>query len=506
MKKNHILLVFALVLFVGACRKNEPAPGLVPTGATTDLDDLIRIKLETEGRFEWQWASDEQVWTALTNSDQVMSVGYQPEGEQNVRARIHEIDINDSRWSAARQSVLNLILESERRIDPDITAASLTAFTEDVLPVLDVYVRNPETIVLLRASGLVRYAEPMAYEPRFGAIDRSDSGCGSNTPASGLTTPADYTNITPGCKQSWNHSFHQINQAWESSTGSGVRVLIIDTGCSPDQDNLGTTLNQGNSGGRTISKLVTLPRPSIFGIPYGPAETPDDVCGHGTSMLGACGAPRGIDGAAAGIAYNCHFTSVRATVDVLLNESREVKGVADAFVLAGNTTSVKIISLSLGRLTSASQITDGVVYAHNKGKMIFAAAGTSFDWTGGFVGVIFPASLSQCIAVTGIKDNMTTRCNSCHQGSKVDFVMVMEKTSNELHALSLAQEGDDPSTVGGSSVSTASAAGIAALVWAKYPGWTRQQVYDRLKNSSSNATSRHPNFGWGRINAQVATQ
>ncbi|MCC6410294.1 MAG: S8/S53 family peptidase, partial [Saprospiraceae bacterium] len=355
MKKNHLILIFALVLFAGACRKNEPAPELAPTGTTTELDDLIRAKLESEGRFEWQWASDEQVWTALTNSDHVMSVGYQPEGEQNVRDRIHEININDSRWSAARQSVLNLILESERRLDPDITAESLTAFTEDVLPVVDVYVRNPATITLLRASGLVRYAEPMAYEPTFGAVDRSDSGCGSNTPAGGLTSPADYTNITPDCKQSWNHSYHQINQAWESSTGSGVRVMIIDTGCSPDQDNLGASLNQGNSSGRSISKLVTLPRPSIFGIQYGPAETPDDVCGHGTSMLGACGAPRGEDGAAVGIAYNCNFTSVRATVDVFLNESREVKGVADAFVLAGNTSNVKIISLSLGRLTSASQ-------------------------------------------------------------------------------------------------------------------------------------------------------
>ncbi len=506
MRKNQLSLLFAFVLLVGACRKNEPATELVPGGNTTELDELIRAKLETEGRFEWQWATDEQIWAAVSNVDYVMSVGYQPAGEQNVRDRIHTIDINDSRWSAARQSVLGLILESERKLDPDVTAESLTAFTEEVLPVVDVVVRNPATITLLRASGLVRYAEPMAYEPRFGAADRSDSGCGSNSPAGGLTTPSDYTNIAPDCKQSWNHSFHQINQAWESSTGSGVRVMIIDTGCSPDQDNLGEAFNQGNSSGRSISKLVTLPRPTIFGIPYGPAETPIDVCGHGTSMLGACGAPRGTDGAAAGVAYNCNFTSVRAAVDVLLNESREVKGVADAFVLAGNTSSVKIVSLSLGRLTSASQITDGVAYAHNQGKMIFAAAGTSFSWTGGFVGVIFPANLTQCIAITGIKDNLTTRCASCHQGSKVDFVLVMEKTSTGLHPLSLAMEGDDPSTVGGSSVSTASIAGIASLVWAKYPGWTRLQVFNRLKTSSSNANSRHPNFGWGRINAQVATQ
>jgi subtilisin family serine protease len=59
--------------------------------------------------------------------------------------------------------------------------------------------------------------------------------------------------------------------------------------------------------------------------------------------------------------------------------------------------------------------------------------------------------------------------------------------------------------VGGSSVATAQLAGIAALVWAKYPGESRQQVLDRLILASSNYPNRSSQFGWGLVNAGLAT-
>ena len=93
---------------------------------------------------------------------------------------------------------------------------------------------------------------------------------------------------------------------------------------------------------------------------------------------------------------------------------------------------------------------------------MFCAGGTSFDWTAGWTGVIFPASMPEVNAVTGIKDNLTTRCDACHIGSEIDFVAVMEKASTLRNPLTLPMTGDLPSTVGGSSVATASTAGMAA--------------------------------------------
>lgn len=512
MKKRLLLLPAALLLSFFACQKSEvqtTVSRIKPAAPDpTYLDQFIQDKVIKNGEFRWEWASDEQVWTALSNSDFVLSVGYQPENFQNIDAVIHTIDLQSEPWQNARQAVLDIILEEEGKITNGLTEADITAYTAEGLPVLDVWVTNPATITKLRQSPLVRYAEPIGYEPFMKEIrERSGSGCDSNTPEPGLQVNVDYFNITPGCKQSWNHSYHNISQAWNNSTGAGPTVVIVDTGSGDDQDNLGEAFNQGNSSGRTLSRLVTLPQATnIWGNPTGSPETPHDQCGHGTSMAGACAAPRGVDGASTGIAYNANLITYRAAADVYLDESREVVGVSNAFVQSGNNGAVRIISMSMGRIGTSNQIKDAIIYAHNSGKMIFCAAGTSFWWTAWFAGVIFPANMSQAIAVTGIKDNLSSKCSDCHQGSKVDFVMVMEKASNGKHPLSLDMDSNDPSTVGGSSVATASVAGIAALVWSKYPSWTRTQVFDRLKTSGNYYPGRHSNFGWGRINALTATQ
>ncbi|MCC7246200.1 MAG: hypothetical protein IT269_11015, partial [Saprospiraceae bacterium] len=288
-----------------SCRKQDVnttnvAPNTPPDPA--QLDQYIQQTILQKGEFLWAWASDEQVWTALSNSDYVLSVGYKPSNEKNIEQRLNQIDLQSSAWRDARKEVLELVLNSERLSNPTLREEELFAFQENgVLPFMELYVRNPATIALLRASSVVRYAEPIGYEPFMTtqSADRSSggSGCDNNNGNTGLVVNVDYTNITPGCKQSWNHSFHKINQAWANSTGAGVTVMWVDTGASDDQENLGDDFAQGFSGGRNINKLVTL---------TGPGETPHDQCGHGTAMIGAGAAPRGTDGASAGVAYGCN--------------------------------------------------------------------------------------------------------------------------------------------------------------------------------------------------------
>ncbi|MCB2376869.1 S8/S53 family peptidase [Hymenobacter sp. BT635] len=505
------------VLLAGCQQEAEerqlPQPTADPKEALSpqQLDEQIISTLNKTGVFDWNKATPHFVWSALTRSDFVLSVGYQP---ADYRAALPDNAAADPAWQAARQQVLELILAEERKTRPDLTLTDLIAYQENVLPVLDVTVRELSTIQLLRASKLVRYAEPMGYEPNRpaaptankGAAVLSSSGCGSNTATAGLVAGSDYTVLSNGSKSSWNQAdqYHGIRASWSQSTGQGTKIVIIDSGSSDAQENLGAAFNQGLSSGRTVERLVTLPRNSIFGIPYGDAETPNDGCGHGTSMAGAAAAPRGTDGASVGVAYNASLITVRASEDVFIDGSREVKGVSDAYILAGNRADVRIISMSMGRLTSSSQMADAIRYAYGKGKLIFCAAGTSFDWTAGIVGVIYPASLAEAVAVTGVKDNLTTRCDECHTGADVEFTVVMQRTSNDRRPLSLAMSGDAPSTVGGSSVATASMAGMAAVVWARYPNESRTQIMSRLVASSSNRNARSSSFGWGRVNVAAA--
>jgi subtilisin family serine protease len=512
--KKTIACMALSALLLNACRKNEPAPAAaeVPvTGpelmTTAKIDQFIKQELNVKNRFEWSAASDAMIWSALQQSDNILSIGYQPEGEVDVNGRLHQIDINSANWKAAKQQVLDMILQEERKTRKDLQLSQLEEWEETVLPVVDVRVESFATVQKLRASKLVRYAEPMGYQPvSFGARELSSSGCGSNTAEPGLVAGVDFTTIAPAAKQSWNYAFHGIPQAWTKTTGAGIKVFVIDTGSEFDQENLGGAFNQGSSSGRTLERIVTLPRSTFLGIPTGPTETPDDGCGHGTSMAGACAAPRGTDGNAVGVAYNCNLVTCRGAEDVLLDASREKKGVADAYTNAANRADVRIISMSMGNIISSGQVADAIRYANGRGKLMFCAAGTSFSWTSGWAGVIFPAWMSEVYAVTGVRDNnFNNTCTVCHDGSETDFTVVMEKAANERHPLSLAMSGDAPSTVGGSSVATATTAGMAALIWSRFPGFTRTDVVNRMIVNSSNYPNRNGSLGWGNVNVNAAT-
>lgn len=511
MNKNLTILLAILFLF-NACRKNksDATSEILPPDvlAKEQLNTIIQKEIETKGEFNWSNQPAQIIWSAGQQSDHIYAIGYQPAGEVNVGSRLHQINIREAKWQNVKQSILQIVFEEEAKLNPSLTKEVLEIWPENVLPVIDVQIKNFATIQRLQKTGLIRYIEPMGYEPvkEEQVFAESSSGCGSNVADPNLVNGVHYTNIAGNTKQSWNYGYHNIPSAWTKSTGAGVKIFIIDTGTSPDQDNLGSSFNQGSSSGRTIEKIVTLPRSTFLGIPTGPVETPADGCGHGTSMAGAAAAPRGTDGAAVGVAYNSNLVNCRAATDVLIDESRENKGVADAFVNAANRADVKIISMSMGRITSSSQIADAIRYANGKGKLMFIAGGTSFSWTAGWFGVTFPATMNEVQAVTGVRENTNfTNCTECHKGSQIDFVVVMERAADGIKPITLAMSGNDPSTVGGSSVATATTAGIAALVWSRYPSFTTAQLLAKLQQSSSRWPSKSSEYGWGTINADAAT-
>ncbi|MEM0992082.1 MAG: S8/S53 family peptidase, partial [Bacteroidota bacterium] len=205
-------------------------------------------------------------------------------------------------------------------------------------------------------------------------------------------------------------------------------------------------------------------------------------------------------------AYKCNLVSYRAVEDVIINSSEEKMGVSEAFMDIGDDPRIKVVGMSLGDLFFNGQVADAIIYAHNKGKLIFTAAGTSTFFTGFFV--IFPANMDETIAVTGVRNesiNNRTKCSTCHTGSKVDFVNVMQRTSdNGRLAITLNQTDNSQSYSGGSSSATASTAGIAALVWGQNPNWTSGQVLNKLIQSSDYYPNRDNDFGWGKIDAAAA--
>ena len=160
----------------------------------------------------------------------------------------------------------------------------------------------------------------------------------------------------------------------------------------------------------------------------------------------------------------------------------------------------------MGKTTISSQLRDAIKYAYGKGKLIFCAAGTSFGWSAGWFGVIFPGYMTEVNAVTGVKDNnFNNNCTDCHQGVETDFTVVMERAADSRSPLTLAMAGDVPSMVGGSSVATATTAGMAALIWSRFPLLSRDEVVTKMIQNSSNYPTKNNSLGWGNVNVNSAT-
>jgi subtilisin family serine protease len=513
LKNNRIFGLLILALLLASCSTEEqPTVSQVELSAvqtevisSAEINQIILKSLQESGDFVWGNQSEELILSALIQSDSILTIGYQATGKELTNARIGLESVDQPEMQEAAEKIIGMISEINsrgqgtnfRRVDESLVHADL--------PLLEIKVFELEALQNLRNMGEVRYFEPRGYEFDYSLMNDSqnarilsEAGC-ENVPESISTS--DFSIISPNAKASWNYDQMGITQAWSQSTGAGITVGVIDTGLSPNQAALNGSFNSGASSGRSVQSFGTYKTGYWWWKRY---DGPNDQCGHGTAMAGVVASPRNTVGNAVGVAYNSNLISVRGTSDVIFNSGNEKDGVAEALVLLGKRSDVKIISMSIGDLFSNSKVSDAIRYAHNRGKLIFAAAGTSTTFTN-WVGVIFPATMSETVAVTGVKEgNGYQRCDTCHSGSQVEFTVVMERSGSNTKPLTTALYSNDPSTVGGSSVATATASGIAALVWSKNPNWNREQVLEKMRSTSDLYPARNSEYGYGNLDASAA--
>jgi len=493
--KNKIFSL-AIVLAMLSCSDNvilETPEQQKELLTKKEINAIIKTSLESTGDFNWTTQTAHTIWSAVEHGENILTIGYGT-SKNNFARNAESINIKDE--------LIKLVRNSEK------TSAKGTSdlYVNETINVIDIKVTNKETIESLLSDSRVRYIEPSNYNfLESNSKERSSSsggsGCGYGTAT--LSTN-DYRTVSPGARVPWSFDAHNIPDAWNYSTGAGVTVAIIDSGLSSGQKWMNQYFNDGDSSGRTVQKYGT------FVDSWWPwsnnYDGVNDKCGHGTKMAAVATAPRNNDNLPVGVAYNASLVTYRAVENVVINDYHEKRGIVEALTALANRSDVKVISMSIGSPFSIGNVSDAIKYAHSKGKMILAAGGTSTSFTTWY-GVIFPATMSETVAVTGVRENQYNKCDVCHTGSKIDFTIQMQRTNgtdNKVPVLSYYNE--QSNYVGGSSVATATTAGIAALVWSKHPSWSRVQVLQKMKESADFYPNKHSEFGYGNIDALKAVQ
>ncbi|MES2970883.1 MAG: S8 family serine peptidase [Patescibacteria group bacterium] len=317
-----------------------------------------------------------------------------------------------------------------------------------------------------------------------------------------------------GSSGSWGQSFqdlwglHTINAAvaWDSTTGSAsVIVADIDTGVDRTHPDIATNMwtNQEETPGNAVDDDTNGYVDDYYGWDWFNSDNdPMDDHGHGTHTVGTIAATGNNNAGVVGVNWT---SKIMALKFLSAGGSGTDSGGIQALVYAADN-GAKVSSNSWGGAGSSAALDDAIAYEHDRGMVIIAAAGNNngdaLDFT--------PSSADQAITVAASSPT-DTKASFSNWGDKVDVAAPGVSTLSLKAATSPMCSG--ASVVGGSyclasgtSMATPHVAGLAALLLAKNPALTNEQLRQIIRTQANDlgAAGKDRDFGYGRINAANA--
>ena len=121
LKNNQIFGLIFIALFVVSCSTEEqPAVSqaeLLESNTevlpSSEIDQVILKSLQESGDFIWGNQSEELIWSALMQSDSILTIGYQASGKELTSARVglEAVDSPEMREAAGKiQGAMSLIM------------------------------------------------------------------------------------------------------------------------------------------------------------------------------------------------------------------------------------------------------------------------------------------------------------------------------------------------------------------------------------------------------------
>lgn len=302
--------------------------------------------------------------------------------------------------------------------------------------------------------------------------------------------------------------------AWHYSTGSGIKVAVIDTGITPHGD-----LDANVVGGYDFITSATTardgdgrdPNPNDEGDWYEVGDCAADPNGsensswHGSHVAGIVAAVTNNSfKGTAGMAYGAKVVPLR----VLGRCGGSLSDVVDAIIWASggsvtdipaNTNAAQVINLSLGGQGSCSaNMQSAINTAVGNGTVVVVAAGNSAANVANFT----PARCNNVVAVAATTTTGALAAYS-NYGDKID-VAAPGGILSTVNTGTTVQVAEGYKTLNGTSMAAPQVAGLAAMILAE-DSFTPQQVENLMKYNGTAALDcafdSVKSCGWGLIDA-----
>lgn len=272
------------------------------------------------------------------------------------------------------------------------------------------------------------------------------------------------------------HYLKQIGAdvAWSQVNKSpGITIALVDTGVDIDHPDIKANLIPG----------VNLLEPGL----------PKDDNGHGTNVAGVIAAIGNNGKGTTGITWSAKILPIKAL---------DSRGYGDedklgAGILYAVDHGAKIVVMSVGLYRYSKYMQDIVQYAEDKGVLLVAATGNDGTRYQEKVEVKYPAAYSSVLAIGGNTPQLTVEPRS-NIGPEIDIVAPWHVYTTAL--------GGGYKNAEGTSMAAPQVAGVAALLWSKYPTLKPHQIREHLRMTAQDILTKgwDNKSGYGMVRADKA--